>query len=155
MELTKLIDELIAREGGYSNRGADKGGETNYGVTMAVARANGYIGDMRALPRELAASIYTRQYWTDPGFDKLAVVCEPVAAELFDTGVNCGVGFAKPLIQRALNLLNRQGQDYPDITVDGVIGSSTVSALRSFLGKRGKPGEAILVRVLNIMQGTR
>ena len=47
-----LIDALIEREGGYVHHPADKGGATCFGVTEAVARANGYVGDMRFLPRE-------------------------------------------------------------------------------------------------------
>jgi hypothetical protein len=42
-----LIDALIEREGGYVNNPADKGGATNFGITEAVARANGYAGPMR------------------------------------------------------------------------------------------------------------
>ena len=54
-----------------------------------------------------------------------------VAEELLDTGVNCGTGFAKPLLQRALNLLNNQGKaGYADLEVDGVYGSETLGALK-------------------------
>jgi lysozyme family protein len=70
--------------------------------------------------------------------------------------VNCGTGFAKPLLQRALNLLNNQGKGgWPDLVVDGVYGSATLNALKTYMAKRGKEGEKVLVRVLNIMQGQR
>ncbi|EMO3725406.1 putative peptidoglycan-binding domain-containing protein, partial [Acinetobacter baumannii] len=83
-------------------------------------------------------------------------VSSAVAEELLDTGVNCGTGFAKPLLQRALNLLNNQGKaGYADLEVDGVYGSETLRALKTYLAKRGKEGEKVLVRVLNIMQGQR
>ncbi len=79
-----------------------------------------------------------------------------VAEELLDTGVNCGTGFAKPLLQRALNLLNNQGKaGWSDLSVDGVYGPATLNALKNYLNKRGKEGEKVLVRVLNIMQGQR
>ena len=50
-EVDALIDGLIEREGGYVNHPADKGGPTCFGITEAVARAHGYAGAMRSLPR--------------------------------------------------------------------------------------------------------
>ena len=70
------------------------------------------------------------------------VISSLVAEELLDTGVNCGTGFAKPLLQRALNLLNNQGKaGWPDLTVDGIYGPATLNALKTYLAKRGKDGE--------------
>ncbi|HDX5780373.1 TPA: hypothetical protein R6Q21_003883, partial [Acinetobacter baumannii] len=40
-------------------------------------------------------------------------------------------------------------------TVDGIYGPATLNALKTYLAKRGKDGEKVLVRVLNIMQGQR
>lgn len=55
-----------------------------------------------------------------------------------------------------MNLLNNQGKGgFPDLEVDGVYGSTTLGALKTYLAKRGKEGEKVLVRVLNIMQGQR
>ncbi len=45
---------VFAVEGGYSNNPADPGGETNHGVTVAVARSHGYDGPMREMPKETA-----------------------------------------------------------------------------------------------------
>ena len=55
-----------------SNHPADKGGPTCFGITEAVARAHGYAGAMRQLPREEAAAIYRRLYWLRPRFDQVA-----------------------------------------------------------------------------------
>ncbi len=41
MDVDSLIDEVIGREGGYSNHPADRGGPTRWGVTEKVARAHG------------------------------------------------------------------------------------------------------------------
>lgn len=156
MNIEKYLDELIKREGGFVNNPADRGGATKYGITEAVARANGFKGNMRDLPIETAKSIYKKQYWTAPRFDQVNLISPVVAEELLDTGVNCGIGFAKPLLQRALNLLNNQGKaGWSDLVVDGVFGSATFVALKIYLAKRGKDGEKVLVRVLNIMQGQR
>lgn len=156
MNIEQYLEELIKREGGYVNNPADRGGATKYGITEAVARENGYKGNMKDLPLDVAKSIYRKQYWISPRFDQVNAISSPVAEELLDTGVNCGTGFAKPLLQRALNLLNNQGKaGFPDLTVDGIYGTATLSALRTYLTKRGKEGEKVLVRVLNIMQGQR
>ena len=67
-----LIDGLLEREGGFVNNPADKGGLTCFGITEAVARANGYRGAMRQLPQNEAAAIYRRLYWLRPRFDEIA-----------------------------------------------------------------------------------
>ncbi len=153
--IEQLLDELIAREGGYVNNPADTGGETNFGITVAVARANGYTGPMRALPREDAEAIYRRMYWLRPQFDRIAAVAPAIAAELFDTGVNMGPAVASTFLQRALTALNRGGQDFPDLVPDGRIGPATISALTGFLRARGAGGEAVLLRALDALQGER
>lgn len=155
MAIEQVIDAILKAEGGYTNDKSDLGGETKYGVTAVTARASGYHGSMKDMPVETARQIYRNRYWLEPHFDQIAVLSPAAAAELCDTGVNCGVGFAKPLIQEALNLLNRDQVDYEDVTVDGSIGAQTLNALAAYLGKRGKEGEVVLVRTLNIMQGAR
>ena len=152
----RLIGGLIEREGGYVNHPADRGGPTNYGITVAVARANGYAGPMRDMPREEAEAIYRRLYWVRPGFDRIAIFSDRVAAELFDTGVNMGPAVAVTFLQRALTALNRSGKDYPDLVPDGRVGPATVDAVRAFLAARGKgTGETVLLRALEALQGER
>jgi lysozyme family protein len=68
-DIDQLIDDLITREGGYSNHPADRGGPTRYGITEAVARAHGYTGPMSLLPRDEAAAINRRLYWLRPRYD--------------------------------------------------------------------------------------
>lgn len=150
-----LLEELIAREGGYVDNPADRGGATNFGITEGVARANGFAGDMRQLPRETASSIYRRIYWSRPKFDLVAVRAPLVAAELFDTGVNMGPAVAATFLQRMLTALNRCGSDYADLRPDGRIGPATLGALDKFLGLRGPAGETALLHALDALQGER
>jgi lysozyme family protein len=149
------IDALIGREGAYSNNPNDAGGETMWGITVAEARANGYTGPMAAMPRSTAATIYLRKYVIKPGFDKVSAISPKVADELFDTGVNMGVDTASKFFQRALNVLNGQARDYPDIQVDGAIGAGTIAAFGALLKKRGLLGETVMLRALNCLQGAR
>jgi lysozyme family protein len=135
---------VIAREGGYSNHPADRGGPTNFGITQAVARANGYAGDMRQLPRAVAEAIYRRLYWERPGYGFVAEIAPNVAGELFDSAV-----------KRALNALNRNQRDYPDLKADQLIGAKTLAALGAFMRLRGKAGEKVLLKAMEALQGER
>jgi len=155
MDIDELIDEVIGREGGFSDHPADRGGATRWGITEAVARAHGYRGDMRGFPREEAVAIYRRIYWIRPGFDRIIGVAPDVAAELFDTGVNMGPGVAVGFLQRALNALNRGATDYPDLAPATRIDDATFDALKRFLARRAPHGEAVLVKALDALQGER
>lgn len=110
---------------------------------------------MRRLPRERAAAIYRRRYWTAPGFSRVAERAPVLAAELFDTGVNMGPTVAAGFLQRTLNALNRGATDYPDLTVDGRIGPATLAAFTRFLNQRGPRAETVLTRACDALQGER
>lgn len=151
--IDEMIDDVIEREGGYVNHPADRGGSTKWGITEAVARRQGFAGDMRSLPRSDAAAIYKRLYWFKPRFDEVAIHAPALAAELFDTGVNMGTGTATAFLQRALNALNREGRDYADLTLDRLVGPATLAALQAFLRKRGADGESVLLKAVEALQG--
>lgn len=155
MHLDSIIDDLLDREGGYVHHHADRGGPTCWGVTEAVARASGYRGAMRALPREEAAAIYRRLYWYKPGFDFVAERAPWLATELFDTGVNMAPAVAAAFLQRALNALNRGASDYPDLALDGAVGPRTLAALDAFLATRGRGAETVLLKAVEALQGER
>jgi lysozyme family protein len=156
MDIDLLIEDVIEREGDYTNHPADRGGPTRFGITEAVARAHGYAGAMARLPRDEAAAIYRRLYWLRPRFDQVAERAPRVAVELFDTGANMGPAVAATFLQRALTALNRGGKDYPDLTPDGRVGPVTLAALDAFLEARGlKGGETVLLRALEALQGER
>lgn len=152
----KAFAHVIGVEGGYSNDKNDLGGATRYGITEAEARSNGYTGPMTALPLDFAKGIYQRKYWGALSLDDVAALSYPVALELFDTGVNMGIGVSGKFFQRSLNALNRQQRDYPDVTVDGAIGPRTVAAMRGFFKARGAAkAESVLLKALNCLQGAR
>lgn len=155
MTADKYIEALIAREGGFVDHPADRGGPTCWGITEQVARAFGYHGRMEAMPRSVAKQIYLERYWIAPGFVHVNDHAPGVAEELLDTGVNMGPDTAGAFLQRALNVLNQEAKTYPDIKVDGAVGRMTIAALRAFLGLRGKDGQVVLLRALNAQQGVR
>lgn len=151
----RVIAPLLEREGGYVDHRSDPGKRTRFGITEATARAHGYRGSMRDLPFDVAKHIYAVTYWDGPGLQPVAEISEAVAAELFDTGVNMGPGIASVFLQRALNGLNRQGVDYPDVIADGHIGPKTIAALEAYFSKRGADAGPVLLGLLNALQGER
>ncbi|MDN7481934.1 glycosyl hydrolase 108 family protein [Burkholderia orbicola] len=109
------FDALIGNEGGYSNNPKDPGGETMWGVTARVARAAGYTGAMRQLPRDTAKMIAKRLYWDPLHLDQF----DPrVAFQIFDANYNGG----HPVIWM---------QGAAGATVDGVLGPKTIAAVQS------------------------
>jgi len=128
MNFDQAFDELLRHEGGYSDRAADPGGKTRYGVTEAVARANGYTGDMRELPLDVARRIYRAAYWDVVRADELP---DAVRYAVFDGAVNSGVRQSVRWLQRAV-----------DATDDGILGPATLRAVQ-----RQEP-EVLLRRLL-------
>lgn len=114
MDFDKAFDRLIGHEGGYSNHPADPGGETMWGVTARVARANGYTGPMKDMPRSTAKAIYRGLYWDAVKADQLP---ESVRFDVFDGAVNSGVSQSAKWLQRAAGVAD-----------DGVIGPKTIAA---------------------------
>ena len=151
----QIIDEVIRVEGGYVNDPADSGGETNYGITIAVARANGYQGAMRDMPREFAELVYRKRYIDGPRFDAVLAMDADIGAELIDTGVNMGPHRAAEFLQRWLNGFNDTGSRYQALFVDGRVGDVTLAALRAFLNWRGAQGKVVMLAALNGLQASR
>lgn len=145
--------KLAPIEGGYTNDPQDSGGETNHGITVAVARAFGYAGLMAAMTLDAAQAIYRARYWDALRLDDVYAVSPPVALELFDSAVNCGSGMAARWLQRCLNVFNNQGALYPDVGVDGAMGPMTMAALREYLHERNSAAERVLFNALNALQG--
>jgi lysozyme family protein len=149
----RALKHTLGIEGDYVNDPRDSGGATRYGITEAKARAWGYTGPMSQLPLDLAKRIYRADFWDIIRLDQVAALSPALALEMFDTGVNCGIGIPVRFLQQSLNALNREGVDYPDLAVDGVIGQNTLAALGIFLRRRGENGSRVIVEMLNCLQG--
>ncbi|MFJ4703679.1 glycoside hydrolase family 108 protein [Streptomyces anulatus] len=130
-------------------------GTTAYGITETAARAEGYTGAMSDLSMEKAKEIYQKRYWGPLRLDVIAEVSQPVALKLFDIGVHMSIGAAAKFLQRSLNALNRQGDDYPDVAVDGAVGPKTVTGLKKFMDKRKPQGETVILKAISSLQGAR
>lgn len=139
-----LVDDLIKNsEGGYVNDPDDKGGETYNGISrkwfpdwqgwkiidtykkLNVDNLDKILSGNDELS-DLVKMFYTEKFITP--FDMISD--KDIKAELFDTGVNLSVLEAKKILQRSLNLLNRNQKLFNDLIVDGVIGTKTIDAIQ-------------------------
>lgn len=146
----RIIWNIIETEGGEVKHKDDSGGHTKYGITEVEARANHFRGDLKYMSKEFAFKVLERKYWQPICGDQLLKISERVCQEVADTSVNCYHVTAVKFLQRSLNVLNKKGFLYEDITVDGLMGPQTLDALHRYLSKRN---EAPLVKMLNCLQG--
>lgn len=127
MNFDESFAELLGTEGGYSNHPNDPGGETMWGVTVAVARAAGYAGPMKDLPVDTAKAIYRKQYWDSVHADDLP---SAIRYHVFDAAVNSGVFQATKWLQGAIG-----------VPADGHVGPVTFAAARA------APPDAVIRRM--------
>lgn len=121
MDFDLAFEKLLGNEGGYSFNSMDPGGETMWGVTARVARANGYAGEMKAMTKDIAKGVYRKLYWDAVRAEELD---DPVAFLMFDASVNSGVTQAVKWLQRAVGT-----------SEDGVLGPVTLKAARQMDSK--------------------
>lgn len=146
----RLISKLIGVEGGYVDDENDSGGKTNFGITESVAMENGYYEPINKMPRSVAFDIYSSEYWDTIMGDNMVEISELITEEVFDSAVNLDVSTSVRFLQRALNVFNNKGLEYPDLITDGISGINTLNALKKYLKYRD---ELILHRTLNCLQG--
>lgn len=158
---SSIIRKSVAVEAGYVNNPADKGGETNCGITYATAQEHkadlvklfNWDGSMRSLTQEMAMWIYKHSWWDRLHCDELLAIHPFIADRIFDFGINAGRGAAATNLQRILNVMNRMQKDYKDISTQGGIGPETLGALKSYVAKRGQDGVLNLIQLLIDLQG--
>lgn len=101
----QAIKETLKWEGGYTNHPSDPGGPTNWGITIADAKKywkkDASASDVKAMPLDVAVSIYTTKYWKTPYYD-----CDKldsgVDLTVFDFGVNSGPSRAKKYLDLSI-----------------------------------------------------
>ena len=155
--------KTMGHEGGYVNDPHDAGGETYKGIARKYNpswsgwqiidghKNSSYFPSSLDTDDDLQDSVhrfYKSNYWDVNRLDE--VRSQAVGEEMFDTGVNMGIGRAAKFLQRALTYLNRNGALYPDLVPDGQIGSKSLQALDIILNGGD---EIVLLTMLNVLQG--
>ena len=130
----RCISVVLRNEGGYSNDRDDKGGETYRGISRNnwpewegwkiideykkshILKTNDYITDPEL--DKMVNEFYLVKFWTPLNLE--GITYENNALQIFDFGVNAGLG-------RAI----RTAQRLSGVRVDGVIGPVTVFAINS------------------------
>lgn len=118
----KVIERVLAHEGGYVNHPADPGGATNFGITQRTltsirAVQPNYVlpKDVRNLTREQAKFCYRVAYWTPIRGDQLP---SQFAYQMMDAYVNTSPDTVVRWVQRAAGVAD-----------DGKIGPMTLAAI--------------------------
>lgn len=124
------VNQVLKNEGGFVNNPQDKGGATNYGITQAVAQANGYQGDMRKLPINTAIEIYQKQYWIKSGCAPISIYSFNISFLLFDFAVNSGSLNAVKILQQSINKIDKNA----NLKIDGLFGQKTLNAFENLIG---------------------
>lgn len=119
--IDKMIEDVMAREGGYVDHPHDKGGATNFGVTAATLGAyRGYSVpadsiEVKALTYAEAKKILTERFVVFPGLEAKSAVLQEL---IVDFAIHSGPMRAIKFTQQCLN-----------VKPDGVIGAETRAAL--------------------------
>lgn len=87
----KAFFNIITIEGGYVNNPSDPGGETKYGICKRDAESYNYFGEIKDITIEEAKRIYKEFFWDRLYLDKIANIYPPLAEEIFESAINCGV----------------------------------------------------------------
>lgn len=170
-DFSQAFEKTMGNEGGYSDNPADRGGETYKGIARkfhkdwegwatidALKQAEGTGGDFEDKLaaddqlQQLVEDFYKKKFWDNMKGDNIPD--QAIADQLFDLGVNMGTGTVVKFLQEGLNLLNRNQKDYPDIAVDGGLGTKTLETLDMFLELENN-NPAYLLKMMGLLQGNR
>jgi lysozyme family protein len=146
-------------EGGYANNPHDSGGETWKGISRNNEKNWGgwkiidqykklpnFPGNLNSVPelQDKVLSVYKNNYWDSLNLDFISD--QRMANELYDTGVNMGIGTAGKFFQRVLNVSTRS-----ILVIDGKIGSKTIGVFND-LSDRDK---YMVWKLFNCLQGEK
>ena len=134
--------KLVAKhEGGWSNDPTDRGGATNYGISLRFLKGlPKFIGDIdhdgdvdvddiKSLTPDKAKELYYSQFWVPLNVENLR---HPwVQIKVFDMAVNMGNKRSITLLQRGFNL----SSPIFHLKVDGALGPKSIAAMNAANGE--------------------
>ena len=129
-----ILGGVYHDEGGYVNHASDPGGETNLGVTKAVAREAGWQGTMKSFPKQCdtetdvcADRIYYENYMVKPGYVPIILADAAIGEELVNTAVNMNYPRPNKFLQASLNEVCPNLPGLKQLTVDGKLGPASIT----------------------------
>lgn len=153
MSFDSAFEKTVGLEGGFGKDPNDKGnwtggaigsGElkgTKYGISAAAFPYE----DIENLTLDRAKELYQLHYWNPLKLDE--VPHDAIQEEIFDTGVNMGIGGSSLIVQRSINFL----EIGKPLVEDGAIGPVTLGYVKKWCGKDPE----CLFKVLNGFQFIR
>lgn len=164
-DFKKAYQKTMSHEGLYSHDILDVGGETFCGISRKYnpnwegwqiidqikENSENFERDLKenVLLQELKEYFYKDKYWDIFWGDE--ILFQPIADEMFDTGVNMGSRRAIKFLQQGLNCLNRNEMIFSDVVEDGVFGKNTMNALNKLSSNLNDMN--LLVKIMNVLQG--
>lgn len=159
-DFNKSFIPTLVHEGGYANDPDDRGGETYRGIArkfhpnwLGWVIVDSYKNkglsrpDLNAaLKSDATLNDYVKQFYKVTFWDRgrlSEINNQDIANEVYDTGVNFGIGKSIKFLQEAVNHTDRNA----NLDEDGLVGSKTISAVNNH------KDPAKLFKTLNIIQG--
>lgn len=153
-----VIKTILRHEGGFVvDRPHDRGGPTNYGISLAFLKANNIdvngdgvidVEDIRSLSQLKAIDIYKEYFWDKYQYEKIDSI--DIAQKIFDLAVNMGPTEAHKITQRTVNALIdvcghavvssssllKSALEFarrPVLIIDGVLGPNSIAAINQII----------------------
>ena len=126
----EAIKIILMHEGGYIEHESDKGGATNWGISLRFAQSfNPTLTkeDIKGMSRDHAIQIYLEGFWNPNRYEEIQ--CDIIATKVMDFCVNAGANTANKVLQNACNNLNADKEAAIELVVDGINGSQTIQVV--------------------------
>jgi len=163
-EFTIAYEKTSRAEGGYANNPLDSGGETYKGIARKIhpewkgwpiideiknnvgtsAQAINAAGEKNVALQGLVLYFYKYMFWDPLSLDQ--VNDQQMANELYDTGVNMGIGRAGLFFQKVLNVSTST-----QLILDGKVGTKTVALFNSLPSS----DKHMVWKLFNCLQGEK
>jgi len=154
----KGLGDIEGDSGGLTWCGIARNKHPNWGGWIIIDDYLSHGGIIKNAWRELGERLtpdtmqwFFEQFWEKGGAGKVAAVSHDNGIEVYDVNINAGSHGVR-FLQRALNIMNRNQQDYPDMKEDDRWGPKTEAALRIALDVYAPDGDVKVLDRQNFFQ---